>query len=378
MLYLDYSRNEGEWIPNEFGGRENLSAITFLKEFNDIVNQDFPDVQTIAEESTAWPLVSRPTRDGGLGFGQKWMMGWMHDTLKYFKEDPLYRPFHHDKITFSIMYAFSENFMLPLSHDEMVHGKGSLITKMPGDEWQKFANLRLMFAYMYTHPGTKLHFMGSELAQVREWNHDSSIDWHLLDYPSHQGINKLVRDLNQLYKKEKALHELQFEAAGFEWIDGSDRTNSVIAYCRKGKAKGEQLVVIANLTPVVRHNYRIGVPAEGKYEVLLNTDDKQYWGSGVAVEKPTAEALRYHWKDNSLVLTLPPLAILVLKQSPSPKKATPKAKEPSAAAKKSAVVATQKKSQAKGTAQAGSSSKAVKAVTPPKASTGIKKVNKSK
>ncbi len=324
MLYLDYSRNDGEWIPNEFGGRENLSAITFLKEFNEVVNQNFPEVQTIAEESTAWPLVSRPTSDGGLGFGQKWMMGWMHDTLKYFKEDPLYRPFHHDKITFSIMYAFSENFMLPFSHDEMVHGKGSLIAKMPGDEWQKFANLRLMFAYMYTHPGTKLHFMGSELAQVREWNHDSSIDWHLLDYPAHQGINKLVRDLNQLYKKEKALHELQFEAAGFEWIDGSDRTNSVIAYLRKGKAKGEQLVVIANLTPVVRHNYRIGVPVEGKYEVLLNTDNQQYWGSGVGVDLPSTEPVRYHWKDNSLVLTLPPLAVLVLKQQASSKKITAK------------------------------------------------------
>lgn len=320
MLYLDYSREEGQWIPNEFGGRENLSAITFLKEFNEVVNADFPDVQTIAEESTAWPLVSRPTSDGGLGFGQKWMMGWMHDTLKYFKEDPLYRPFHHDKITFSIMYAFSENFMLPFSHDEVVHGKGSLITKMPGDEWQKFANLRLMFAYMYTHPGTKLHFMGGELAQVREWNHDSSIDWHLLDYPSHKGMNTLVKDLNTIYKNHKALHELQFDAGGFEWIDGSDRTNSVIAYIRKGKAKGEQLVVIANLTPVVRHNYRIGVPAEGKYEVLLNTDEQQYWGSGLQVEAIETEALRYHWKDNSIVLTLPPLALLVLKLSTSTNK----------------------------------------------------------
>jgi len=314
ILYLDYSREEGEWIPNEFGGRENLGAITFLKEFNEVVYNDFPDVQTIAEESTAWPLVSRPTSDGGLGFGQKWMMGWMHDTLKYFKEDPLYRPFHHDKITFSIMYAFSENFMLPLSHDEVVHGKGSLITKMPGDEWQKFANLRLMFAYMYTHPGTKLHFMGGEVAQIREWNHDSSIDWHLLDYPSHKGMNTLVRDLNGLYKNHKALHELQFDTTGFEWIDGSDRTNSVIAYIRKGKAKSDQLVVIANLTPVVRHNYRIGVPLEGSYEVVLNSDDQQYWGSGVNVDNPVSEPLRYHWKDNSIVLTLPPLALLVLKQ----------------------------------------------------------------
>lgn len=376
MLYLDYSRNEGEWIPNEFGGRENLSAITFLKEFNEVVYQDFPDVQTIAEESTAWPLVSRPTSDGGLGFGQKWMMGWMHDTLKYFKEDPLYRPFHHDKITFSIMYAFSENFMLPLSHDEMVHGKGSLITKMPGDEWQKFANLRLMFAYMYTHPGTKLHFMGSELAQVREWNHDSSIDWHLLDYPSHQGVNKLVRDLNHLYKKEKALHELQFEAAGFEWIDGSDRTNSVIAYIRKGKAKSDQLVVIANLTPVVRHNYRIGVPAEGSYEVLLNSDDQQYWGSGVSVDSPITEALRYHWKDNSLVLTLPPLAVLVLKQVPVPKKTAIKTTKATASAKEQAVVVPKVKPASKAAVKAKAAPKAAKEVKPKIAPTAAKKGEK--
>ncbi len=313
MLYLDYSRNEGEWIPNEFGGRENLGAISLLKEFNEVVYKDFPDIQTIAEESTAWPQVSRPTSGGGLGFGMKWMMGWMHDTLKYFKEDPLFRPFHHDKITFSIMYAFSENFMLPLSHDEVVHGKGSLITKMPGDEWQKFANLRLMFAYMYTHPGTKLNFMGSELAQVREWNHDSSVDWHLLDYAPNKGINELVRDLNILYKTEKALHELQFDEAGFEWIDGSDRTNSVITYLRRAKDPGEQLVIVANLTPVVRHNYRIGVPEEGQYEMLFNSDDHKYWGSGVGNGGLKTEPTRYHWKDNSLVLTLPPLGLLVLK-----------------------------------------------------------------
>lgn len=342
MLYLDYSRNDGEWEPNEFGGRENLSAISFLKEFNEVVYKEFPDTQTIAEESTAWPLVSHPTSEGGLGFGQKWMMGWMHDTLKYFKEDPLYRPFHHDKITFSIMYAFSEHFMLPLSHDETVHGKGSLITKMPGDEWQKFANLRLMFAYMYTHPGTKLHFMGGELAQVREWNHDSSIDWHLLDYPSHKGLNTLVHDLNGLYRDEKALHEQQFEAAGFEWIDGSDRTNSVIAYIRKGKAENDQLVVIANLTPVVRHNYRIGVPEEGTYAIVLNTDDQKFWGSGLTIEPAVTEDLRYHWKDNSIVLTLPPLALLVLKLIPStrkkrvakPKKATSAKSAETAAATK--------------------------------------------
>jgi 1,4-alpha-glucan branching enzyme len=321
MLYLDYSRNDGEWIPNEFGGRENLGAISFLKEFNEVVYRDFPDVQTIAEESTAWPMVSRPVSMGGLGFGMKWMMGWMHDTLKYFKEDPLFRPFHHDKITFSIMYAFSENFMLPLSHDEVVHGKGSLITKMPGDEWQKFANLRMMFAYMYTHPGAKLLFMGAEVGQIREWNHDSSIDWHLLDYAPNKGLNELVRALNLLYKNEEALHDQQFSEKGFEWIDGSDRTNSVITYMRQGKSEDEQLVILANFTPVVRHNYRIGVPAEGSYEVVLNTDDQQFWGSGVGNGTLVSEPTRYHWKDNSLVLTLAPLSVLVLKRKAAPKAA---------------------------------------------------------
>ena len=314
MLYLDYSREAGEWIPNEFGGRENLDALSLLKEMNEQAYLAFPDIQTIAEESTAWPMVSRPVALGGVGFGMKWMMGWMHDTLAYFKEDPMFRPFHHDKITFSIMYAFSENFALALSHDEVVHGKGSMINKMPGDEWQKFANLRLLFGYMFMHPGTKLNFMGAELGQAREWNHDSSLDWHLLDYHLHKGLNTLVKDLNHFYRAEPALYELQFEEGGFEWIDGSDRSNSVITFLRKDKA-GKQLLVVCNFTPVVRSSYRIGVPEEGLYEEVFNSDKQEYGGSNVRNEgNLSAEYFHYQWKDYSLQITLPPLGLVVLRK----------------------------------------------------------------
>jgi len=314
MLYLDYSREEGEWIPNEFGGRENLEAVSLFKEMNEQAYSAFPDIQTIAEESTDWPMVSRPADSGGLGFGMKWMMGWMHDTLAYFKEDPMFRPFHHDKITLSIMYAFTENFALSFSHDEVVHGKGSMINKMPGNEWQKFANLRLLFGYMFTHPGTKLNFMGAELGQAREWNHDSSLDWHLLDYKLHKGINSLVKDLNHFYRAEPALYELQFQEGGFEWIDGSDRSNSVITYIRKDKA-GKQLLVICNFTPVVRSCYRIGVPEEGVYEEVFNSDKQEYGGSDVRNEgELPAEYFHYQWKDYSLQLTLPPLGMVVLRK----------------------------------------------------------------
>jgi 1,4-alpha-glucan branching enzyme len=314
MLYLDYSREAGEWIPNEFGGRENLDALSLLKEMNEQAYLAFPDIQTIAEESTAWPMVSRPVALGGVGFGMKWMMGWMHDTLAYFKEDPMFRPFHHDKITFSIMYAFSENFALALSHDEVVHGKGSMINKMPGDEWQKFANLRLLFGYMFMHPGTKLNFMGAELGQAREWNHDSSLDWHLLDYHLQKGLNTLVKDLNHFYRAEPALYELQFEEGGFEWIDGSDRSNSVITFLRKDKA-GKQLLVVCNFTPVVRSSYRIGVPEEGLYEEVFNSDKQEYGGSNVRNEgNLSAEYFHYQWKDYSLQITLPPLGLVVLRK----------------------------------------------------------------
>lgn len=319
MLYLDYSREEGQWVPNEYGGRENLEAISLLKEMNEQVYINFPDVQTIAEESTAWPLVSRPTSMGGLGFGMKWMMGWMHDSLSYFKENPLFRPFHHDKITFSIMYAFNENFMLPLSHDEVVHGKGSMINKMPGDEWQKFANLRLLYSYMFTHPGAKLNFMGGELGQAREWNHDSSLDWHLLDYQLHRGLNSLVRDLNFLYRREKSLYEQQFVSEGYEWIDGSDRSNSVLTFMRKDAA-GDYLIVVLNFTPVVRTPYRIGVPDEGTYEEVFNSDRHEYGGSGVLNEgELTAEYFHYQWKDYSLQITLPPLGMVVLRSKKTKK-----------------------------------------------------------
>lgn len=314
MLYLDYSRKAGEWIPNQYGGNENLEAISFLKEMNEVVYATHADVITIAEESTSWPGVSRPTYLGGLGFGQKWMMGWMHDTLHYFKLDPVHRKYHQNEITFSIMYAFTENFMLPLSHDEVVHGKGSLLGRMPGDEWRRFANLRLLFAYMFTHPGSKLIFMGGEFGQTAEWNHDRGLDWHLLDYEGHRGVSEVLRDLNRLYKSEAALYEHQFEQRGFQWIDYSDRESSVIAYQRDGDAREDALIVVCNFTPEVRYHYRVGVPYRGKWKEIFNSDSKKYGGSDVLNQGMLMTSpVKFHGRDYSVSLTLPPLAISVLK-----------------------------------------------------------------
>jgi 1,4-alpha-glucan branching enzyme len=314
MLYLDYSRKEGEWEPNQHGGNENLEAIMFLKEFNETVYGTYPDVVTIAEESTAWPGVSRPTYLGGLGFGQKWMMGWMHDTLKYFKDDPIYRKYHQNDITFSIMYAFTENFMLPLSHDEVVHGKGSLIGRMPGDEWRRFANLRLMYGYMFTHPGTKLLFMGGEFGQTSEWNHDSSINWHLLEYDYHKGVLNLIKDLNTFYKSEPALYKYSFTEQGFEWVDYSDSENSVMIFMRKAAAAKDSLIVVCNFTPELRTQYRIGVPVRGTWKEVFNSDDVKYCGGGnLNPGLQQTSPVKYHGKDYSLSLTLPPLGISVFK-----------------------------------------------------------------
>jgi len=319
MLYLDYSREEGEWIPNEHGGRENLEAISFLKEFNEMVYSEFPDVQTIAEESTSFPMVSKPTSIGGLGFGMKWMMGWMHDTLLYFQKEPIYRQHHQNEITFSMTYAFTENFMLPLSHDEVVHGKGPLIGRMPGDEWQRFANLRLLYSYMYAHPGTNLLFMGGEIGQTSEWKHDNSLDWHLLDHEPHQGIKELIKDLNKLYLNEPALYEKAFEGEGFKWIAYDDSTNSVISFVRIGNKNEDDLVVICNFTPVVRENYKVGVPYAGTWKEIFNSDSKSYWGSGVA-NKPT-KTIRdpQHGNPQSIELTLPPLGQIILKKEKAKK-----------------------------------------------------------
>jgi 1,4-alpha-glucan branching enzyme len=309
MLYLDYSRKEGEWIANKYGGRENLEAIDFLRRFNEEAYKEHPDIQTIAEESTAWPMVSRPTYVGGLGFGMKWDMGWMHDTLKYFSQDPIHRQYHHNLLTFRMLYGFTENFVLPLSHDEVVHGKGSLLNKMPGDEWQKFANLRLLFAYMYAQPGKKLLFMGDEFAQGNEWSHDRSLDWWLLRFPVHQGLQKWVRDLNHLIRNEKALHELDSEPAGFEWIDCNDAPMSVISLLRKGKSPKDGVLVACNFTPVPREKYRVGVPFGGYWKELLNSDGKEYAGSGMGNGGGiTAEPKPQHGRPFSLELTLPPLA----------------------------------------------------------------------
>jgi len=314
MLYLDYSRKAGEWIPNNFGGNENIEAITFLKEMNEVVYGQFPDAITIAEESTSWTGVSKPTYLGGLGFGQKWMMGWMHDTLQYFKLDSIFRRYHQNEITFSIMYAFTENFMLPLSHDEVVHGKGSLLGRMPGDEWQKFANLRLLFSYMFMHPGTKLLFMGCEFGQSAEWNHDSSLDWHLLQYNVHAGVQTLVRDLNAFYKSQPALYVHQFEQKGFEWIDYSDNNSSVIAFQRNGDTKEEMLIVVCNFTPEARHHYRVGVPYRGTWIEIFNSDDQKYAGSGLLnIGSLMTSPVKFHRRDYSISLTLPPLGVSVLR-----------------------------------------------------------------
>jgi 1,4-alpha-glucan branching enzyme len=314
MLYLDYGRKEGEWIPNEYGGRENTGAITFLEKLNEAVYRSHPDVQTIAEESTAWPMVSRPTYIGGLGFGMKWNMGWMHDTLDYFSKDPLYRKYHHNQLTFSIWYAFFENFILSLSHDEVVYGKRSLLTKVPGEDWQKFANLRLLLGYLYGHPGKKLMFMGAEFGQWDEWYHERSLDWHLLQYLPHQGIRRWVKDLNQLYRKEPALFELDFRQEGFEWIDFRDWEGSTISFIRKGKSTDEIFLVVCNFTPVLRTNYRVGVPLSGFWKEALNSDATIYGGIGHGnFGGAEATPVPYHGKYHSLSLTLPPLSILFLK-----------------------------------------------------------------
>ncbi|MEJ7645505.1 MAG: 1,4-alpha-glucan branching protein GlgB [Chryseolinea sp.] len=314
MLYLDYSRKAGEWEPNMYGGNENLEAISFLKEFNEVVYSNFPDAITIAEESTSFTGVSRPTYIGGLGFGQKWMMGWMHDTLHYLGDNPVFRRYHQNEVTFSIVYAFTENFMLPLSHDEVVHGKGSLAGRMPGDEWQKFGNLRLLFGYMFMHPGSKLLFMGGEIGQTSEWNHERSLDWHLLQYNVHQGVQKLVADLNRLYRSERALYEYQFETRGFSWIDYADQENSVIAFQRQADTKEELMIVVCNFTPIVRPQYRIGVPYRGTWREVFNTDHVKYSGSGVLNEGlAMTSPVKFHGKDNSISLTLPPLGISIWK-----------------------------------------------------------------
>lgn len=315
MLYLDYSRNEGEWIPNEFGGRENLEAVHFLKEFNEAVYGNFPDVQTIAEESTSWPGVSKPTYDGGLGFGMKWMMGWMHDTLGYFKEDPINRKYHHSQLTFASVYAYHEHFMLPLSHDEVVYGKGSMVNKMAGDEWQKFANLRALYLFMYTFSGTKLVFMGGEFGQTSEWNVNQSLDWHLMAFPQHKGLFEFFKKLNAIYKKEPALYEKAFSPEGFEWLELNDAENSILAYIRKGHDHHNDLIVILNMTPVVRENYRVGVPTPGNWEVIFNSDELDYFGSGVSIGNIKSEPKHWMYKDNSINLKLPPLGGVILKMT---------------------------------------------------------------
>ena len=314
MLFLDYSRKDGEWEPNEFGGRENLEAISFIKEMNEAVYKNFPDVQTIAEESTSFPQVSSPVFSGGLGFGMKWMMGWMHDTLGYFKKETVYRKHHQDELTFGLNYAFSENFMLPLSHDEVVYGKKSIVNKMPGDEWQKFANLRLLYSFMYTHPGTKLLFQGAEFGQTSEWNFNGSLDWHLLDYKVHKGAQNLVKDLNKLYKKEVALHDKQFSHEGFEWIDHGDHENCVMTYIRKGDNEKDNLVIILNLTPVPRESYRIGLPKTGTLKEVFNSDASKYNGTGNFKNKLLiSEKKEWNSRVNSIELNLPPLGMLAFK-----------------------------------------------------------------
>jgi 1,4-alpha-glucan branching enzyme len=314
MLYLDYARRSGDWIPNKYGGNENLEAVDFLRRFNKDVYQEHPGTQTIAEESTAWPMVSRPTYVGGLGFGMKWDMGWMHDTLIYIAKDSVYRKYHHSQLTFRQVYAYTENFVLPLSHDEVVYGKGSLLGKMPGDDWQKFANLRLLLGYMYAQPGKKLLFMGGEFGQWKEWNHDESLEWHLLQYEHHAGLQKWVEDLNKFYSSQPSLHEIDFEPGGFEWIDCNDAASSALSFIRKGKSTADILLMVFNFTPIVRQDYYVGAPRGGLWKELLNSDAPVYGGSGQgnlgAVE---AKSLPQHGRPYSLSLTLPPLAVVFLK-----------------------------------------------------------------
>jgi 1,4-alpha-glucan branching enzyme len=319
MIYLDYSRKPGEWVPNKYGGRENLEAVDFLKRLNEITFERFPGILTIAEESTAWPSVSRPTYLGGLGFSMKWNMGWMNDTLKYFSSDPVHRKYEHNKLTFSLIYAFTENFVLPFSHDEVVHGKNTLLHKMPGDMWQQFANLRLLYAYQYAHPGKKLLFMGEEFGQRQEFSEARSLDWHLLQYDSHQGLQQLIADLNRVYAAEPALHQVDFEWQGFEWIDANDADNSIFSFVRHGKKPEDLVVVILNATPVLRGNYRIGVPQPGFYAETLNTDSGVYGGSNVGnLGGVRTDAIPHMGRPYSLVLTIPPLAGLFLKWTPEP------------------------------------------------------------
>ncbi len=321
MIHLDYSRKEGEWEPNIHGGRENLEAISLLRELNTEVHKKFPDVQIIAEESTDFPKVTWPVKDGGLGFSMKWMMGWMNDTLKYFSHNPIFRKFHHNEIVFSIMYAFSENFMLPLSHDEVVHLKKSLLSKMPGDEWQQFANVRTLLAYMYTHPGTKLLFMGNEFGQLREWNHEHSIDWHLLKLAPHKGLQQLMREINILYTSELALYTRSFSSDSFEWMKVDDADNSVLIYCRKGLKKTDVILIALNLTPVPRYGYRTAVPLKGQWLEIMNTDDLHYWGSGFQTRGHVqAQQVRWDKKKYSVVIDLPPMAALIFKFDPAKRK----------------------------------------------------------
>jgi 1,4-alpha-glucan branching enzyme len=314
MLYLDYARKPGEWIPNRFGGRENLEAIDFLRILNQSVYRDYPGAAMIAEESTAWPMVSRPTDMGGLGFGLKWNMGWMHDTLSYFKEDPINRKYHHGELTFSLIYAFNENFVLPLSHDEVVYGKGSLIGKMPGDDWQMFANLRALFGYMWAHPGKKLLFMGGEFAQRREWSHEGELEWWVSDLPGHAGVKRLIGDLNRVYQREPALHQLDFSPEGFDWVDVGNAEMSVIAFLRKPAGAGAPLLVVCNFTPVPRANFLLGVPLRGIWREIINTDAADYGGSGWGnLGSVESVPVGSHGRVDSVNLNLPPLSTIVLR-----------------------------------------------------------------
>jgi 1,4-alpha-glucan branching enzyme len=314
MLYLDYSRKKGEWLPNKYGGRENLEALDFLRKLNKEIYLRFPDVQTVAEESTAWPMVSRPTYLGGLGFGMKWDMGWMHDTLQYMRRNPVHRKYHHNDLTFRLLYAFSENFVLPLSHDEVVYGKGSLLGKMPGDDWQKLANLRLLFGYMYAQPAKKLLFMGGEFGQWSEWRHDGGLDWYLLDYNRHAAVQHWVQALNRLYREEPALHELDCEQSGFEWIDTSDALQSTLSFIRRGKSDDSIVLVVCNFTPTMHSQYQIGVPCGGQWIELLNSDSVEYGGSGKGNPKGIkASSQGCHGRPYSITITLPPLAIVFFK-----------------------------------------------------------------
>jgi 1,4-alpha-glucan branching enzyme len=311
MLYLDYSRKEGEWIPNVFGGRDNLEAISLLKELNEVVHRECPGVMMIAEESTAWPQVSHPVYAGGLGFDFKWNMGWMHDTLKYFQTDPLFRGGNHNALTFGLLYAWSENFILPLSHDEVVHMKGALLNKMPGDTWQKFAGLRALYAYMWAHPGKKLLFMGGEFGQWREWNETESLDWHLLEDSEHRGIQKLISDLNRIYQKKRSLWEADGEPTGFRWIDANNASENIVSFIRRSPSTGLEVICVGNFAPVLRENHQLGLPREGVYRLIANTDDPVYGGSGIKIpESIKAEEKPIHGQPYSAAITLPPLATL--------------------------------------------------------------------